>query len=904
VARLTIDGQERDVADGLTILEAATLSGVDIPTLCSDPRLVPSGACRLCIVAVEGQARPVAACTTPAIDGMSVWTRSTDIEATRRTLLELLARDYPAAAVASAPGEPFHRILADYGVDATGHPQATTTTVDDSHPLIHVDLAQCISCWRCVRICEEVQGQFAWRITERGEAARIEPDSGGLFADSSCVSCGACVDTCPTGALEDKDLLGIAAPSAWTRTTCAYCGVGCEMEVGTHEGRIVSVVPAADAPVNRGHLCVKGRYAHGFVSAPDRQTQPMVRDGGRWRTVSWDEALAAAAAALRGAAEAGGPDAVGVLGSARATNEDNYVVQKLARAVLGTNNVDCCARVCHAPSAAGLNAVFGTGAATSSFDDIELARTILVCGSNATENHPIVGARIKQAKLRGAGLVVIDPRRIELADYADIHLRPRPGTTVALLNAMAATIVQEGLVDRGFIEARVDGFDEYSNSVLAWAPERAAAVCGVTEADIRAASRLYATATPALCFHGLGVTEHTQGTEGVMCLANLALMTGNLGRPGAGVNPLRGQNNVQGSAHMGCEPSRLPGYVPIADARERVEAVWRAPVPEASGLDAMAMLDAAEQGTLRALYVVGWDILLTQPNTNATRRSLDNLDALIVQDLFLTETARDHATVFLPAASAFEKDGTFMNSERRVQRVRAAVAPPGEAKPDWEITCLLAAALGRADLFDYRGPADIWEEIRRVWLPGAGITYERLDAGGGLQWPCPDEAHPGTTRLHDLAFGGAVGERAALRPIEHRPTSEQTSDEYPLVLVTGRSLYQFNAGTMTARSSTQLLRATDRLEICPEDAAAIGVDDGEIVQLRSRYGEASLPIEVTTRVATGVVFATFNDPSTLVNHLTGPHRDSHTNTPEYKVTAVSVERARPRNAAPADLAPR
>jgi formate dehydrogenase major subunit len=889
VPQLTLDGVRHDVPDGLTVLEAAAVAGVDIPTLCSDPRLEPSGACRLCIVAVDGQARPVAACTTRAVEGMSVQTRSRQVESARRTLLELLAHDYPADAVASSPGEPFHRMLADYGVEATPDPHPAAV-VDDSHPLIHVDLAQCISCWRCVRICEEVQGQFVWRITGRGDAARIEPDSGGLFADSSCVSCGACVDTCPTGALEDKELLGAAAPTAWTRTTCPYCGVGCEMQVGTRDGRIVNVVPAADAPVNRGHLCVKGRYAHGFVTAPDRQTRPMVREGDTWRTVSWDEAIAAAAAALGRAVDVGGPGAVGVLGSARATNEDNYLVQKLARCVLGTNNVDCCARVCHAPSAAGLSAVFGTGAATSSFADIEAARTILVCGSNTTENHPIVGARIKQAKLRGAGLIVIDPRRVELADYADLHLRPRPGTTVALLNAMAATIVQEGLVDRAYLASRVDGFDEYRSVLLERSPEQASEVCGVPATDIRAAARMYATATPSICFHGLGVTEHTQGTEGVMCLANLALLTGNVGRPGAGVNPLRGQNNVQGAAHMGCEPAHLPGYAPLADARDRVGEIWQAEVPEERGLDAMQMIDAAGEGTVRALYIVGWDILLTQPDMNTTRRALDNLDALIVQDLFLNETARDHATVFLPAASAFEKDGTFMNSERRVQRVRAAVAPPGDAKPDWQITCLLAAALGRGDLFDYGEPSDIWEEIRRVWQPGAGMTYSRLDLPGGLQWPCPDEAHPGTTTLHDRAFGGVIGVRAGLQPVSHQPSPEQPTDEFPLVLVTGRSLYQFNAGTMTTRSATQRLRETDRLEICAEDAAAVGAHDGDLVHIQGRYGEASLPIEITNRVAAGVVFATFNDPATLVNRLTGPHRDTHTNTPEYKLTAVRVER--------------
>ncbi len=886
--RLTIDGRGHEVADGLTVLEVAGAVGIDIPALCADPRLAPSGACRMCVVAVDGEARPVAACTTMVRDGMVVDTRTPEIEQLRRTLLELLACDYPAEALAASPGEPFHRVLANHGLAESPRGWADPALVDDSHPLIRVDLSRCISCWRCVRICEEVQGQFVWRIEGRGARSRIVSDSGGAFGESSCVSCGACVDTCPTSALQDKEPAGGASPTRWTRTTCPYCGVGCEMLVGTHRGEIVTVVPAVDAPVNRGHLCVKGRYAHGFVTAPDRQTQPMIREDGAWRTVSWDEAIVAAAHGLRRARDEHGPGAIGVLGSARATNEDNYLIQKLARGVLGTNNVDCCARVCHAPSAVGLNTMLGTGAATSSFVDIEAARTILVCGSNTTENHPIVGARIKQAVLRGAHLIVIDPRYIELATYADVHLRPRPGTTVLLLNALAAVMIEEGLIDDEFVAARVDGLDEFHDSVRGCTPEHAATVCGVAAGDIRAAARLYATATPALSFHGLGVTEHEQGTEGVMCLVNLALVTGNLGRAGAGVNPLRGQNNVQGAAQMGCEPAHLPGYAPLAEARERVAGVWGAEIPDAVGLDVMEMLDAADAGRLHALYVMGWDLLLTQPNTNVTSRALAKLDTLIVQDLFLNETAREHATIFLPAASAFEKDGTFMNSERRIQRVRPVVAPPGGAKPDWEIACLLAVALDRSDLFDYRVPADIWDEIRQVWSPGAGMSYERLDGPGGLQWPCPTDDHPGTTILHRETFGGAVGTRATLRPIGFRPTSEQPTSEFPLVLITGRSLYQFNASTMTGRSATQRLRSTDQLEVCAADAAELGITHGDVVQIRSRYGETAMPVEITERVPAGTVFATFQDPATALNQLTGPHRDSYTHTPEYKVTAVRV----------------
>jgi formate dehydrogenase major subunit len=891
VPRVTIDGHDVVVGESSTILASAASAGVDIPTLCADARLVPSGACRLCVVAVDGLARPVAACTTPVDDGMVIHTHPPEVEELRHTLLRTLAIDYPASAVADAPSQLFHQLVDRYGLTGEAVGRADPALVDDSHPLIHVDLARCISCWRCMRICDEVQGQFVWSITGRGAEARIVPDSGTTLADSSCVACGACVDTCPTGALEDRALVTIAAPPDWTRTTCPYCAVGCQMEVGTRDGDIVAIRPALDAPANRGHLCLKGRYGHGFVRAPDRVTRPLVREDGAWREVSWDEAIAAAADQLHRALDVGGPGAVGVLGSARATNEENYLTQKLARAVLGTNNVDCCARVCHAPSAAGLGAMLGTGAATSSFADIEAAATILVCGSNTTENHPVVGARIKQAALGGARLIIIDPRRIELAEHAEVHLQLRPGTTVAVLNAMAAVIVEEGLVDAEFVRERVDGLDEYVRSVGDFAPEGVADDCGVPAGDIRRAARIYATARPALSFHGLGVTEHHQGTDGVMCLVNLALLTGNLGRPGAGVNPLRGQNNVQGAAHMGCEPARLPGYAPLAQARELVGAIWGVEVPEAPGLDAMEMIDAAARGELRALYVIGWDILMTQPHADATRRALARLDGLVVQDLFLNETARDLATVFLPATSSFEKDGTFMSSERRIQRVRRVVDPPPGARSDLDIIAAIATALGRGPLFDYVGPSDAWNEIRAVWDPGAGISYDRLEAPGGLQWPCPSEDHPGTPILHTATFG-ALGPTAALRRVDYRPPPEQPGSDAPYVLVTGRTLSQFNAGTMTGRSATRHLRATDRLEISPDDAVRLGVSAGDPVHVRSRYGEATLPAEISSRVAAGTVFATFHDPATEVNRLTGDARDPVTRTPAYKRTAVHLAPAR------------
>jgi formate dehydrogenase major subunit len=882
VARVTIDGCPVELADGRTVLDAATAAGAALPALCHDPRVAPAAVCRLCLVEVDGGAKPVPACATPIRDGMAIATRTPALEAGRREILEMLAERIPDR----ADDDQFGAALRAYGVAPRGTPDPAR--VDDSHPYIHVDMNRCIDCFLCERICRELQGQDTWHVVERGGRVRLVPDAGAPLGASSCTSCGACADACPSGAIEDKSLATLGRPARFTRTTCPYCGVGCELEVGTRDDRIVQIRPARDAPVNKGHLCVKGRYASGFVDAPDRITTPLVRDGAGWRAVSWPEAIEHVASRLAAIRAAAGPDAIGVLGSARATNEDNYVVQKLARVVLGTNNVDCCARVCHAPSAAALAAMFGTGAATSAFDDIERARTIVVLGASSTESHPIVGDRIRQAARRGAGLVVIDPVRTELAAAADLHLRPRPGTDLALLDAIAAALLAGDLLDHGFVRGRVTGLDELRAHVAAWPPERAAAVCGVDPAAIREAAWRIGRARPALFFHGLGATEQVQGTATVMAIANLALLTGNVGVPGAGVNPLRGQNNVQGAAHMGCEPRRLTGYVPIAEARDRFERAWGASLPAAPGLDLIEMVAAAEQGRLRALWAIGYDVLLTNPEAERTRRALAGLELVVVQDLFLTETARAHAGVFLPATSSFEKDGTFMNAERRVQRVRAAIAPRGEARPDWKIVCDVAAAMGHGAAFAFASAREIWDEIRAVWPAGAGLGYDRLDAGG-LQWPCPADDHPGTPRLHAAAF--ARGETARLHVGEHAPSPEAPDADYPFVLVTGRRLYQFNAGTMTRRTANAVLQPGDVVEIAAADAARLGLADGHRVRLCSRHGAAELPIAISERVRDGELFATFHTGEVFLNRLIGPHGDPITHTPAYKRTAVRIEPA-------------
>jgi formate dehydrogenase major subunit len=881
MVQVSIDGRQVSCPEGTTVLAAARKAGVAIPTLCDDARLSPSGACRLCLVDVAGASKPVAACAATVHEGMEVHTSSPELVGARQAVLGFLTRDYPAAALTNSPEKVFHQHLASHGV--TVAPSSVPDgTVDESHPYIRVDMSRCIDCYRCVRICDDVQGENVWHLSDRGVETVVHPAGESLLA-SPCVGCGACVDTCPTGALEDRSIVELGQPTSWTRSVCPYCGVGCELEYGTREGRLVAARPVLDAPANRGHACVKGRYAFGFVDAADRILAPRLRDGADWRAASWDEAIEVVAGRLGDIIARYGPDAVGVLGSARATNEENYLTQKFARLAIGTNNVDCCARVCHAPSAAALKTMLGAGAATNSFDDIDEARAILVVGANPTENHPVVGARIKQAARRGARLIVVDPRRIELAtERGALHLALRPGSNVPLLNAMAHTVLSEGLADTAFLDARVDGLSEFRAFVAEWPAERAAEFCGLEPEIIRQAARLYATHAPAMIVHGLGVTEHLQGTDGVSALINLALLTGNLGRAGAGVNPLRGQNNVQGAAQMGCDPTSLTGGTGIEAARDRFEAIWDRPVPRSRGLKLLEMMDAALDGRLKALIVIGYDIALTNPGEARTRLALEALDLLVVQDLFHTETAA-LAHVFLPAQSSFEKEGTFMNAERRITRVRPAIPPRGESRSDASILCDVAAALGAGSLFKYRNAEDIWDEIRTVWPDVAGISYRRLEAGG-VQWPCRAETHPGTPRLYEDGFPGG---RAVLRKIAYRPTSETVDADFPFLLTTGRTLYQFNAGTMTARTKNQELRPADTLDLSPSDARTLGITDGDLVRVTSRHGATVLPVRVTDVVPAGVAFATFHTAEAFVNRVTSPVHDP-VGTPEYKVTAVKL----------------
>ncbi len=884
-----INGKDYDFDERTSILKALRKVGFNVPTLCNDKRLKPCGACRLCLVEIKGLAEPLVACENNLSDGMKIETHTAELEDARRMNLRMLARKYPVDAFKKFPEKHFHKLARKYGLTSKDFSSKTNgNKIDSTHPYIQVDMSRCIDCFRCVRICEEVEGQFVWQIFGRGRETQIVVDSGTSLRDSNCVSCGACVDTCPTGALEDKSILERGVPTDWTKTVCPYCGTGCEINAGVREEKLVQIKPVQESPVNHGHLCVKGAYAYDFVHSEDRITEPLIRQNGEWKKVSWDEVFKFTAEKLTSIKEKYGADSTAVLGSARAANEENHLAQKFARVVLGTNNVDNCARVCHTPSAAALKIMLGAGAATNSFEDIEMARTIMVCGANPTENHPVLGSRIKQAVLNNkTKLIVIDPRKIELTKYADVHLQLKLGTNIALLNAIAYTIIEENLFDSEFIEERVEKFDKFSKFINDYSPEKVAEICNVEAHLIRQAARIYAGEKPSMCVHGLGMTEHIQGTEGVMNLINLALITGNLGKRGAGVNPLRGQNNVQGAGHMGCDVGVLTGSIPIEEGREHFEKIWGAKIPTNKGLHLMQMFDEAKKGNVKALWSIGYDVFLTLANANETEKSFENLELLIVQDMFLNETAKKFAHVFLPAASSFEKDGTFMNGERRVSRVRKAIEPLGKSKSDWEIICGLAKAMDKGEYFNFNSAEEIWDEIRTLWRGSYGITYERIEKGG-LQWDCPDENHPGTQVLHDEKFSNK--KTAALRPIKYIPTKETTNKEFPFLLNTGRALYQFNAGTMTGRTKNKELLPTDFLYISTRDAECLKISNKEIIKVKSKYGEIKMPVRIKNNVKSGELFATFHDPKVFLNRLTSFRRDRFVQAPEYKVTAVQIEK--------------
>ncbi len=882
---LTVDGQQVQVPEGAALLDAVRAVGGDLPTLCLDERCSPVGACRLCLVERDGVS--VAACTTPAAEGDRIRTDDAATVSAARETLDLMVSRLPARAL-DVPASELAAVCQRLGVGRERFGQGMGYELDVSHPYVKLDRDLCIACGRCVRMCDEVQGTFALELAGRGGDIVVAAGSGGDWVDSDCVACGGCVDTCPTGAIFEPGLANGAPPASTVTTTCGYCGVGCALDVHLADGRIAAVTPNHASPLNRGHACVKGRFVHSFVHSHDRLTTPLLRGSGELVPTSWSDAIAFIADSLRSIRDRHGPGAIAMISSARMTNEENYLAQKLMRAVIGSNNVDNCARICHAPTAAGLSASLGVPGGTNPLDDFERADCFLLAGANPTEAHPVVGARLKQQVIRGAALVVVDPRRIELADYADVHLRCRPGTNVAVFNGLAHVLLEEGYADDEFIAGRVNGLAELRAVLAGYPPERVEDISGVPAEDLRRAARIYGGARCAPIVYGLGVTEHAHGTDGVRTLTNLALLTGQVGTEhGGGIVPLRGQNNVQGASDVGALPDLLPGYHPLDndEAVARVEAEWGVAIDRRPGLRIPDMFTAALEGQLKALWVIGEDIAQTDPDTNRVEAALDACDLVISQDLFFSRTAKQ-AHVVLPAAPFFEKDGTFVNFERRFQRVRPALRPPGEAGTDFEIINRVAAALG-GDL-GCPTPAAAMDELARVAPEFCGISHQRLDREGPIQWPCSSPDSAGTRTLHLDGFATADGKaRLAARP--YLPPGEQADNDYPFVLVTGRRLVHYNSGSMTRRTDNLTLVPDEHLELSPADAARLGISDGQVVQIASHHGAIEAPIEVTERVSPGEVFLAFHFPDTLANALTSDVVDDIATCPEYKVTAVRID---------------
>ena len=897
---LTIDGREVTVPLGTSVMRASAECGGSIPKLCASDNMAAFGSCRLCLVEVDGMKGTPASCTTPAAQGMVVHTQTPLLQKLRKGVMELYISDHPLDCLTCSANNDceLQDTAAQVGLRDVRYGYAGENHLglvsDTSNPYFDFDPSKCIACSRCVRACDEVQGTFALTMDGRGFASKISAgQAGDDFMSSECVSCGACVQACPTATLNEKAVVAIGKPERAVVTTCAYCGVGCTFRAEMRGEQLVRMVPWKDGKANRGHSCVKGRFAWGYANHQDRITSPMIRDSidQPWREVSWDDALGFAASRLQSIKAQYGARALGGITSSRCTNEETFLVQKLVRAGFGTNNVDTCARVCHSPTGYGLKTTFGTSAGTQDFDSVMDADVILIIGANPTDAHPVFASRMKRRLRQGAKMIIIDPRRIDLVRSPHVeaahHLPLQPGTNVAVLTAMAHVIVTEGLADEAFIRQRCD-WDEYQD----WArfvadtrhsPEVLEAVTRVPAAELRAAARLFATGGNGAIYYGLGVTEHSQGSSTVMAIANLAMATGNIGRRGVGVNPLRGQNNVQGACDMGSFPHELPGYRHISDdsARAVFEADWGVVLDPEPGLRIPNMLDAALDGSFRAIYIQGEDILQSDPNTHHVAAGLKAMDCVIVHDLFLNETA-NYAHVFLPGSTFLEKTGTFTNAERRIQMVRK-VMEPANGMEDWEVTQALANAMGLD--WNYTHASEIMDEVARLTPSFAGVSHARLDEAGSLQWPV-DEAHPdGSPIMHEDGFVRGLGKFVVT---DYVPTDEKTGPRFPLLLTTGRILSHYNVGAQTRRTANTIWHPEDLLEMHPDDAENRGLKDGDWTRLTSRTGETTLRVLVTDKVAPGVVYTTFHHPATQANVVTTEFSDWATNCPEYKVTAVQV----------------
>jgi len=894
---LTIDDKKVKAREGQTILEVALENGIEIPNLCHDPRLTPVGACRLCIVEVEGDRGLQTSCTRAAAPDMVVRTNTERIREIRKMILELLLSEHRiSCTTCDRDGDCLLQKYAyEYQADeyafgmVEARPEEENYTTGNRN--IGYDPRKCILCQRCVRICEERQVNMT--LTLRGRAASVQVSTAfdAPLDETACQFCGACIATCPTGALYERSAKGLGRSTDLdrVRTTCPYCGVGCRLDLHVNRklNKIVRVTSEPGCIPNDGLLCVKGKFGFGFVEHPDRLKTPLIKRNGKFEPASWDEALDLVAARLREVKEKFGPDAIGVLSSAKCTNEENYLLQKFARAVIGTNNVDHCARLCHASTVAGLVRCFGSGAMTNSIEEIEHADAVFVIGSNTTETHPVIGKLVKRAVVYGdMKLIVADPRSIELSKVADVHIKQRSGTDVALLNGMMHVIIEEGMHDEEFIKERTENFDALAETVKKYTPEVASEITGVPAEDIVKAARIYGGAEKASILYAMGITQHTTGTDNVLSIANLAMLTGNVGRYATGVNPLRGQNNVQGACDLGALPNVYPGYQKVDDpeVRQKFQAAWKAGLSPDPGLTVVEMMHAAADGKIKAMYFMGENPMLSDPNVTHVREALENLDFLVVQDIFLSETA-ELADVVLPTACFAEKDGTFTNTERRIQVVKKALDPPGEARLDWRIICDLSARLGYP--MDYESPGQIIDEIASVTPIYGGITSRRL-GDVGLQWPCPDEDHPGTKFLHEGSFKRGLGKFHAIDFIEAK---EPPDKEYPFLLTTGRRLEHFHTGTMTRRCEPlESLRPKPQVEINSEDAAELQVSTGDRVAVESRRGRIELDALVTDDIKKGTVFIAFHFREAAANVLTIDALDPVAKIPEYKVCGVRVEK--------------
>lgn len=901
LVRLTIDGQQLTVPIGTSLMRAAAMLDIDIPKLCASDSLQAFGSCRLCVVEIEGRKGFPSSCTTEAAEGLVVSTQTKKLAQLRRNVMELYISDHPLDCV-SCPtnGDCELQDAASqigiqdvrYGFSGKNH---FDSEQDVSHSYFTFDGSKCIACSRCVRACEEVQGTYALTIDGRGFDSKVAAGIDEKFMDSECVACGACVQACPTASLMENSVIDRGLPERSVLTTCAYCGVGCAFKVELKDDEVIRMVPYKGGEANQGHSCVKGRFAFGYASHRDRITKPMIRNSidEAWRQVSWDEAVTFAADRIRSIQKKYGRDSVGGITSSRCTNEETYLVQKLVRAAFGNNNVDTCARVCHSPTGYGLKTTLGESAGTQTFDSVSKADVIMLIGANPTDAHPVFASRMKKRLRRGAHLIVIDPRRIDLVKSphvaSDYHLNLLPGTNVALINSIAHVIVTEGLEAKDFIAERCEqaAFERWKKFISEQrnSPVAMAAVTGIPAERIIAAARMFANADNAAIYYGLGVTEHSQGSTMVMGIANLAMLTGNIGREGVGVNPLRGQNNVQGSCDMGSFPHELPGYRHVSDdsARQPFEQAWGVKLDNEPGLRIPNMFDAAISGNFKGLYCQGEDIAQSDPNIHHVEEALRSLECLIVQDIFLNETAK-FAHVFLPGASFLEKDGTFTNAERRISPVRK-VMPPLSGKADWEGTMALSKALGYE--MNYQHPSEIMDEIAELTPTFSGVSYQLLEERGSIQWPCNERSPQGTPIMH---IGEFVRGKGFFAITEYVATDEKVNRHFPMLLTTGRILSQYNVGAQTRRTENIDWHSEDVLEIHPHDAQEKGINDGDQVKVSSRAGETVLRAVITDRVQPSVVYTTFHHPESGANIITTDNSDWATNCPEYKVTAVQVKK--------------